>query len=124
MSSRKVEIKGTPVFELCNKRNDVLRDRYMRLESEENQLREEIKERERRIAEIRGEYKNLNIAEVYEVLAYVRTYLGSNNLQHSEADSLLCHCQNKLNGNINSIFLRFDNPVEEKADENKEKDNK
>lgn len=117
MSSRKVEINGYSIYEVCNNSNDILRDRYMRLEIEENRLREEIKERERKLAEIRGEYKNLNMAEVHVVLDYVRTYLRSNKLQHSEADSLLCHCQNKLNGNINSVFLRFDNPVEEKADE-------
>lgn len=32
----------------------------------------------------------------------------------NDIDIYLCHCQNKLNGNSNNVFLRFDDPAEEK----------
>lgn len=116
---KKIDIPGIPVFTSCNNLNDILRDRYFQLELEETRLREEIKEREKRIAEIREEYKDLNKAEVGVVLDYVRSYTRTNCLMKQDMDMLLCHCQNKLNGNINSTFLHFVDPKDEedKADE-------
>lgn len=107
-------IKGIPVFESCNIINDTLRKRYQLLEAEELRLREEIEQRKRRIEEIKTEYKYLNEAEVNVVMEYVRSYNNSHKLNEKDIDIYLCHCQNKLNGNINNVFLRFDDPAEEK----------
>lgn len=122
MQSRKVEIQGYPVYQCCNNANDILRRKYESLELEEMRLRDEIKERQKRIDEISEEYRCLNKAEVDNVLEYVRCYSRSQSLQLRKIDTLLCHCQNKLNGNIDSTFLHFDNPLEEK-DNNESNDN-
>ncbi len=103
------EIVGTPVYQCCNNANNILLKKYASLESEEIRLRKEIEERQHRINGIRTEYKDLNEAEVDTVLDYVRTY--SDKLSKDEIDTLLCHCQNKLNGNINSVFLTFKDPT-------------
>ena len=105
-------MKGISVFESCNNLNNVLRNKYQSLEAEELKLRDEIKQRERRIEEIRAEYKDLNKAEVNVVLEYVRGYSRAHRLNEKDIDTYLCHCQNKLNGNINSTFLSFSDPEE------------
>ena len=105
-------MKGISVFESCNNLNNVLRNKYQSLEAEELKLRDEIRQRERRIEEIRAEYKDLNKAEVNVVLEYVRGYSIAHRLNENDIDTYLCHCQNKLNGNINSIFLSFSDPEE------------
>lgn len=107
-------IKGIPISESCNNTNDALRNRYQLLEAEELRLREEIEQRKRRIEEIKAEYRHLNEVEVNVVLDYVRSYSNAHKLKQTDIDVYLCHCQNKLNGNCNSIFLRFDDPAEEK----------
>lgn len=107
-------IRSIPVFESCNNLNDVLRNKYQSLEAEERQLREEIRQHERRIEEIKAEYKDLNKAEVYVVMEYVRSYSRAHKLNENDIDTYLCHCQNKLNGNINSTFLSFTEPAEVK----------
>lgn len=107
-------IKGIPVFECCNNTNDTLRNRYQLLKAEELRLREEIEQRKRRIEEIKTEYKYLNELEVNVVLDYVRSYSNAHKLKETDIDIYLCHCQNKLNGNINDVFLMFDDPAEEK----------
>lgn len=105
-------MKGISVFESCNNLNNVLRNKYQSLEAEELKLRDEIRQRERRIEEIRAEYKDLNKAEVNVVLEYVRGYSRAHRLNENDIDTYLCHCQNKLNGNINSTFLSFSDPEE------------
>ena len=110
------EIKGIPIYQHCNNANDILKTRYEALEAEENKIRAEIAKCEARLKEIHEEYKDLNKAEVNTVLDYVRGYTNTNILPKEDIDSLLCHCQNKLKGNINSIFLTFIDP-EEKDDE-------
>lgn len=105
-------MKGIPIFESCNNLNNVLRNKYQSLEAEELKLRDEIRQRERRIEEIRAEYKDLNKAEVNVVLEYVRGYSRTHRLNENDIDTYLCHCQNKLNGNINSTFLSFSDPEE------------
>lgn len=102
------------VFESCNNQNNILRNKYQSLEAEEQQLREEIRQRERRIEEIKAEYKDLNKAEVNVVLDYVRSYSRTHRLNENDIDIYLCHCQNKLNGNLNSTFLSFTDPMDEK----------
>lgn len=113
-------IQGIPIFQVCNNHNDTLRNRFSELEQEEMRIREEIKEKEKRLSEIKAEYKELNKAEVYNVLDYVRSYFYSGAISKGDLDMYLCHCQNKLNGNINSVFLRFDDPVDEKKEEKDE----
>lgn len=105
-------MKSISVFESCNNLNNVLRNKYQSLEAEELKLRDEIRQRERRIEEIRAEYKDLNKAEVNVVLEYVRGYSRAHRLNENDIDTYLCHCQNKLNGNINSTFLSFSDPEE------------
>lgn len=107
-------IEGIPVYEVCNKRNTKLRDKYIKLEAEERRILEDIKRHTERLDEIYADYKTINREEVVNVLDYVRSYTKTNNLQRTDIDSLLCHCQNKLNGNINDIFLTFANPAEDK----------
>ena len=107
-------MKGISVFESCNNLNDILRNKYQSLEAEELKLRDEIRQRERRIEEIRAEYKDLNKAEVNVVIEYVRDYSRAHKLNENDIDTYLCHCQNKLNGDINSTFLSFSDPVEVK----------
>ena len=112
----KVEIKGIPIWEDCNKQNDSLQNAYDKLEKEFIKL---YKERERineRLREIKEEYKRLNIEEVNNVLDYVRTYRKI--ITPHDIDMYLCHCQNKLNGNIDSIFLTFEDPKKYNKNEN------
>ena len=106
--------KGIFVFESCNNCNDVLRNKYQSLKAEEQRLREEIRQRERHIEEIKAEYKDLNKAEVNVVLDYVRSYSRAHKLNEKDIDIYLCHCQNKLNGSIDSTFLSFTDPMEVK----------
>lgn len=107
------KVEGIPVYVVCNNHNDTLRSRYESLEAEEKVIRKEIREREARLAQINDEYRDLNKCEVHNVIDYIRCYSRSGNISVSDIDTYLCHCQNKLNGNINSAFLHFDNPVEE-----------
>ena len=109
------------VFESCNKQNDTLRHKYDNLKAEEENLKKEIQEREARLRDIRREYTDLNEAEINVVLDYVRSYSITDSLSKQEIDTYLCHCQNKLNGNINSTFLHFNDPMEAK---NESTDNK
>lgn len=106
--------KVNSVLAQCNNTNDALRNRYQLLKAEELRLREEIEQHKRRIAEIKTEYKYLNEAEVNVVLDYVRSYSNAHKLKETDIDIYLCHCQNKLNGNINDVFLTFKDPAEEK----------
>lgn len=106
---KKTKIQGYPVYQCCNNANDILQRKYNALKAEEDKLREEIRTRENRIKVIREEYKDLNKAEVDTVLDYIRSYTRAGTLSKDDIDTLLCHCQNKLNGNIDSIFLQFNN---------------
>lgn len=66
----------------------------------------EIRNHEKEIETIRNTYNKLivdyRIKSVYRVLDYIRTKKITDN---KELDTLLCHCQNKLNGNIDGIEL-------------------
>lgn len=104
------EITGIPTWESCNNLNNILISRFSELKAEEDKLRKETKERQERIDVIRAEYKDLNRTEVKNILDYVRCYVRSGKLEVNEIDTLLCHCQNKLNGNIDSVFLTFEEP--------------
>lgn len=114
-----LEIQGTPVYKNCNIRNDRMRARYELLEAEKTRILKEIAERDKRLREIEDLKASLNKEEVGNVLDYVRCYARARKLNVKDIDDMLCHCQNKLNGNIDSVFLYFDNPVEDK-NENKD----
>lgn len=45
---------------------------------------------------------------VCRVLDYVRDKARNGDIDGREIDTLLCHCQNKLNGNIDGTELEFD----------------
>ena len=66
----------------------------------------EIRNHEKEIETIRNTYNKLivdyRIKSVYRVLDYIRTKKITDN---KELDTLLCHCQNKLNGNIDGTEL-------------------
>lgn len=66
----------------------------------------EIRNHEKEIETIRNTYNKLivdyRIKSVDRVLDYIRTKKITDN---KELDTLLCHCQNKLNGNIDGIEL-------------------
>ncbi len=101
-------ITRTPVYEDCNNTIQILQSRYNELDKQLEKLRKNADRITEKIFEIRREYKDLNKAEVYEILSYVRSYAAW--LSSSEIDTLLCHCQNKLNGIIDSVFLTLKNP--------------
>ncbi|MCI6480499.1 MAG: hypothetical protein MSA98_10535 [Spirochaetia bacterium] len=101
-------ITGTPVYEACNNTIQTLQSRYNELDKQLEKLRKDADRITEKIFEIRREYKDLNQAEVNEILSYVRSYAAM--LSSREIDILLCHCQNKLNGNIDSVFLTLENP--------------
>lgn len=104
------KIKGIPVWEGCNCKNNRLREEYLCCETEETEINNEIKKLEKRKKEIKECYAFLNKEEVCNILSYVRSY--KRKLSEFEIDTLLCHCQNKLNGNLNSTFIKFENPGE------------
>lgn len=103
-----MEITGTPIYEDCNNAIQTLKSRYNELDKQLEKLRKDADRIREKIFEIRREYKDLNQAEVHEILCYVRSYASI--LSSREIDTLLCHCQNKLNGNIDSVFLTLENP--------------
>lgn len=98
----------TPIYEACNNTIQTLQRRYNELDKQLEKLRKDADRITEKISEIRREYKDLNKAEVHEILSYVRSYAAR--LSPSEIDTLLCHCQNKLYGNIDSVFLTLKNP--------------
>lgn len=78
---------------------DKLNENQRNLEERYNSLREK---KEILIANI----QQTRIDEVYNVLEYIK--LKASKLSPTEINILLVHCQNKLNGNIDTIFLKFD----------------
>lgn len=69
-----------------------------------------IRQREKEIADIRLDY-NSKIARyrkesVNRVLDFIRSEYGAGRI--CDLETLLCHCQNKLSGNIDGIELDLD----------------
>lgn len=109
-------ITGTPVYEACNNTIQTLQSRYNELDKQLEKLRKDADRITEKIFEIRREYKDLNQAEVNEILSYVRSYAAM--LSSREIDVLLCHCQNKLNGNIDSVFFDIKKSKKKQGDKN------
>lgn len=70
----------------------------------------QIRQHEKEIADIRLDY-NLKIAKyrkesVNRVLDFIRSEYRAGRI--CDLELLLCHCQNKLNGNIDGVELDFD----------------
>ena len=70
----------------------------------------EIQQHERKIADIRLEYNSkivkYRIESVNRVLDFIRDEYRAGRICNLE--TLLCHCQNKLNGNIDGTELTLD----------------
>lgn len=71
---------------------------------------DEIRQREKEIADIRLDYNSkivkYRMESVNRVLDFIRSEYRAGRICDLEA--LLCHCQNKLNGNIDGIELDLD----------------
>lgn len=94
------EIKGFSYREVANsKKNDVLI-----LYAHSNNIKDKMNETENTLAELRRDYvgslATYRMKSVDRVLEYIR---GAKITDKHELDTLLCHCQNKLNGNIDGI---------------------
>lgn len=101
-------ITVTPFYEACNNTIQTLKSRYNELDKQLEKLRKDAERITEKISKIRREYKDLNEAEVQAILSYIRSYAAR--LSSSEIDTLIFHCQNKLNGYIDSVFLTLKNP--------------
>lgn len=96
------EIKGMRQFDVCNERAKDMEKRHAAICRREENLRREL-------AALSDERARLRIEEVHNVMDYVRTY--ANSLEVNDVDNYLCHCQNKLAGNIDGCFLTFTDPT-------------
>ena len=100
------EIKGYTVEEVARNEKQKLISDY---EFCKRDL-DEIRQREKEIADIRLDY-NSKIAKyrmesVNRVLDFIRSEYRVGRI--CDLETLLCHCQNKLNGNIDGIELTLD----------------
>ena len=70
----------------------------------------EIKKHEKEIADIRLDYNSkivkYRMESVNRVLDFIRSEYGAGRI--CDLETLLCHCQNKLNGNIDGTELDLD----------------
>lgn len=96
------DIKGYTAEEVAESRKHRLEEDYSFCESKWNEIRNHEKE----IETIRNVYNKLiveyRIKSANRVLDYIRT---KEITDIKTLDTLLCHCQNKLNGNIDGIEL-------------------
>lgn len=102
----KPQIKGYTVDEVAESRKHKLEAEYAHIESKY----EEIRNLENKIKAIESECSKLvqryRIESVDRVIDYIRFKKITD---QRELDTLLCHCQNKLNGNIDGIELDLKN---------------
>ena len=96
------EIRGYTIDEIAESRKQSLEEDYSFCKSK----LAEIRHHEEEIETIRNTYNKLiieyRIKSVYRVLDYIRSKKITDS---KRLDILLCHCQNKLNGNIDGIEL-------------------
>lgn len=84
----------------------------------------EIKQHEKEIADIRLDYNSrivkYRMESASRVLDFIRSEYGAGRI--CDLETLLCHCQNKLNGNIDGTELDLDEHLRgvlfKKADRN------
>lgn len=76
---------------------------------------DEIRQREKEIADIRLDYNSkivkYRMESVNRVLDFIRSEYMVGRI--CDLETLLCHCQNKLNGNIDGIELDLDKHLRE-----------
>lgn len=77
------------------------------INKDQRKLNEIYKELDKQKDVLRAKMNELRMCEVNNVLEFVKLHL--NKLDSKEIHTLLVHCQNKLNGNIDSVFLIFEN---------------
>lgn len=101
---KKAEIRGYTAEEIAEHRKQSLVEDYSFCKSK----LEEIRKHEQEIETIRKAYREMivkyRIKSVDRVLEYIR---AKKITDARELDLLLCHCQNKLNGNIDGIELNL-----------------
>lgn len=68
-----------------------------------NEMRLEIKDKELQCELLKRDYR---IQSVEKVIEFIRIQKGTSRV--CDIDNLLCHCQNKLLGNIDGIELSLD----------------
>ena len=97
-------IKGYTVNEMARSQRDKLVAEYSHCKD----MLAEIRDLEERAKEMRKEYQQkivrYRINSVNRVLDFIRF---AKITDERELDNLLCHCQNKLNGNIDGIEIEL-----------------
>jgi hypothetical protein len=108
------KIKGYTPEEVCNNKGKAIKEDWNKVERELDRLYEEQNEIGRMILVQKDLIKELRKKEAENVIQYVRSRLKR--LSSQEVDTLLCHCQNMLLGNIDNVVLKFseDNLEKEK----------
>lgn len=101
----KTEIKGYTHEEVCNSRAEKLKEAWTDLINTQKALYEEHDNIVDRINANKERIKEFRKEEASNVIDYVRGRLSK--LSASRIDTLLCHCQNMLNGNIDNTVLTF-----------------
>lgn len=110
------EIKGYTAEEVAKSRKQELKEDYDFCKSK----LAEIRRHESEIETIRKAYRELivkyRIKSVNRVLAYIRT---KGITDKRKLDLLLCHCQNKLSGNIDGteLDLNYEEPENSEVEE-------
>lgn len=96
------EIRGYTIDEIAESRKQSLEEDYSFCKSK----LAEIRHHEEEIKTIRDTYNKLIIEYRMKSVDRVLDYIRSKKITDSKRlDVLLCHCQNKLNGNIDGIEL-------------------
>lgn len=103
--AKTVQIKGYTPEEACNSEAAKIQERWNKAIDERKALLEEQHNLVNRLDLNATLFKQLRREEACNVIDYVRSRL--NRLSQSRIDTLLCHCQNMLNGNIDNIVLTF-----------------
>jgi septal ring factor EnvC (AmiA/AmiB activator) len=112
---RMSKIKGYTPEEDCNNKGKAIKEDWNKVERELDRLYDERNEIDRMILVQKDLIKELRKEEAENVIQYVRS--RSKRLNPQRIDTLLCHCQNMLNGNIDNTVLKF-------SEDDLEKENK
>lgn len=102
---KQVQIKGYTPEEACNSEAAKIQERWNKVMDERKALLEEQSNLVDRLDLNATLIKQLRKEEAYNVIDYVRSRLKR--LDQHRIDTLLCHCQNMLNGNIDNVVLTF-----------------
>jgi len=99
------KIKGYTPEEDCNNKAKRIKEKWDKVEKELHRLYEEQSEIGRMILVQKDLIKELRKEEADNVIQYVRFRIKR--LNPRRIDTLLCHCQNMLLGNIGNVVLKF-----------------